>query len=607
MNKAIQSVLKNITLRSQDTRAAYLERMQTQAQNCPPRTTLSCGNFAHGIAACSPQDKQQLRMMNHANIAIISAYNDILSAHQPYQDYPEQIKRSLHTIGSTGQFAGGVPAMCDGVTQGQAGMDLSLFSRDIIAMSTAISMSHNLFDGGLCLGICDKIVPGLLMGALSFGHLPFVFVPAGPMPSGLPNKDKQKVRQAYAAGKASKQQLLDAELASYHSPGTCTFYGTANSNQLLMEVMGLHLPGASFIAPDSPLRQAFTAEAALRVVKNSRLGNDAEGIPLYKIISEASIVNAMVALLASGGSTNHTMHLIAIAAMAGIQINWSDFAELSANVPLLMRVYPNGQADINDFQAAGGMPVLFSHLLERGLLSEYVYTVMGEGLSAYLDSPVLMNDKLAWQRQALVSQNPSVLCKDTASFEENGGLVLLQGNLGRAVMKISALDPQHRCVNAPAIVFENQNDVIQAFEQGELDKDCIVVLRFQGPRANGMPELHKLTPALGVLQDKGYAVALVTDGRMSGASGKIPAAIQLWPEAARGGVLAKLKNGDQLSLNAEKGLLHVNLSDETLNERIAIKPNLSINHFGLGRELFGNFRQNVSHAEQGAMSVSAVE
>ena len=607
MNKAIQSVLKNITLRSQDTRAAYLERMQTQAQNCPPRTTLSCGNFAHGIAACSPQDKQQLRMMNHANIAIISAYNDILSAHQPYQSYPEQIKRSLHAVGSTGQFAGGVPAMCDGVTQGQAGMDLSLFSRDIIAMSTAISMSHNLFDGGLCLGICDKIVPGLLMGALSFGHLPFVFVPAGPMPSGLPNKDKQKVRQAYAAGKASKQQLLDAELASYHSPGTCTFYGTANSNQLLMEVMGLHLPGASFIAPDSPLRQAFTAEAALRVVKNSRLGNDAEGIPLYKIISEASIVNAMVALLASGGSTNHTMHLIAIAAMAGIQINWSDFAELSANVPLLMRVYPNGQADINDFQAAGGMPVLFSHLLERGLLSEYVYTVMGEGLSAYLDSPVLMNDKLAWQRQALVSQNPSVLCKDTASFEENGGLVLLQGNLGRAVMKISALDPQHRCVNAPAIVFENQNDVIQAFEQGELDKDCIVVLRFQGPRANGMPELHKLTPALGVLQDKGYAVALVTDGRMSGASGKIPAAIQLWPEAARGGVLAKLKNGDQLSLNAEKGLLHVNLSDETLNERIAIKPNLSINHFGLGRELFGNFRQNVSHAEQGAMSVSAVE
>jgi len=607
MNKAFQNVLKHITLRSQDTRAAYLERMQTQAQNCPPRTTLSCGNFAHGIAACSPQDKQQLRMMNHANIAIISAYNDILSAHQPYQDYPELIKRSLHAIGSTGQFAGGVPAMCDGVTQGQPGMDLSLFSRDIIAMSTSISMSHNLFDGGLCLGICDKIVPGLLMGALSFGHLPFVFVPAGPMPSGLPNKDKHQVRQAYAAGKASKQQLLDAELASYHSPGTCTFYGTANSNQLLMEVMGLHLPGASFIAPDSPLRPAFTTEAALRVVKNSHLGNNAEDIPLHKIISEATIVNAMVALLASGGSTNHTMHLVAIAAMAGIQINWSDFAKLSANVPLLMRVYPNGQADINDFQAAGGMPVLFSHLLQLGLLSEDVYTVMGEGLSAYLDSPVLMNAKIAWQRQALVSQNPSVLCKRSMPFENNGGLVLLQGNLGRAVMKTSALEPKHRYVSAPAIIFESQNDVIQAFEQGELDQDCIIVLRFQGPRANGMPELHKLTPALGVLQDKGYAVALVTDGRMSGASGKVPAAIHLWPEAVRGGVLAKLKNGDLLSLDAGQGLLRVDLSDDVLKKRIEATPDLSQNRQGLGRELFGNFRRNVSHAEQGAMSVSSGE
>jgi len=604
MNKVIFRVLERIKLRSQASRIAYLERMQFQAKNYPPREGLSCGNLAHGIAACSSGDKQQLRMMNHANIAIVSAYNDVLSAHQPYQGYPEQIKQSLHSIGSTGQFAGGVPAMCDGVTQGQAGMDLSLFSRDVIAMSTAIAMSHNLFDGGLCLGICDKIVPGLLMGALSFGHLPFVFIPAGPMPSGLSNKEKHRVREAFAAGNANKEQLLDAELASYHSPGTCTFYGTANSNQLLMEVMGLHLPGASFVNPDSILREKLTDEAAKRVVKISSKGEESEGVPLHKIISAETIVNAMVALLATGGSTNHTMHLVAIAAQAGIQIDWTDFSELSASVPLLTRIYPNGEADINDFQAAGGMPVLFDSLLGLGLLSENVFTVMGKGLSAYLKTPVLAEAELVWQQQSHASQDLSVLSAASKPFESNGGLTLLEGNLGRAIMKTSALERQHRCVTAPAIIFDDQDAVLDAFENGELNKDCVVIVRFQGPRANGMPELHKLTPTLGVLQGKGYAVALVTDGRMSGASGKVPAAIQVWPEASRGGMLAKLQNGDQLCVDGNKGLLTVKLTAEELNKRKEIKQNSKKNHYGLGRELFSNFRQNVSHAEQGAMSVS---
>ncbi|MGI0118081.1 phosphogluconate dehydratase [Zooshikella sp. RANM57] len=598
MHPTIASVTQRVIARSSASRKAYIERMQQAAKQGPQRSTLSCGNLAHGYAACQPQDKQILKLSTQADVAIVSAYNDMLSAHQPLEKYPALIKDAVRELGSVAQFAGGVPAMCDGVTQGQPGMELSLFSRDVIAMATAISLSHNMFDATLCLGVCDKIVPGLLIGALSFGHLPCIFVPAGPMPSGLPNKEKARVRQLYAEGKVGREALLEAESKSYHSSGTCTFYGTANSNQLLIEIMGLHLPGASFVNPETSLRDELTCEAARQVTRITALTENY--IPMWKVVSEKSIINAVVALLATGGSTNHTMHLIAIARAAGIQITWDDFAELSTVVPLLTRIYPNGQADINHFQAAGGMAFLIRTLLQSGLLHHDVDTVIGKGLDAYTQEPVLKNNKLIWRSGPEESHDLEVLRSVSEPFSAEGGLRLLKGNLGRGVIKVSAVAQEHQVVEAPAIIFHSQEAMAEAFQRGELNQDCIIVVRFQGPQATGMPELHKLTPFLGVLQDKGYKVALVTDGRMSGASGKVPAAIHVYPEAAQGGPLAKLKNGDIVCLNAELGELTVNVSTEEWQQRTPVVADLSDFHHGMGRELFTQMRQVVGGAEFGA-------
>ncbi|WP_152206922.1 phosphogluconate dehydratase [Marinobacter changyiensis] len=598
MHQTVEKVTRRIIERSRGTRQDYLSRMDALRASSPQRGVLSCGNLAHGFAACGNADKATLKLMNKANVAIVSAYNDMLSAHQPYERFPDLIREAAHGMGSVAQFAGGTPAMCDGVTQGQPGMELSLFSRDVIAMSTAIAMSHNMFDATVLLGICDKIVPGLLIGSLSFGYLPTILIPAGPMPSGLPNKEKQRVRQLYAEGKVGKDELLEAESKSYHSPGTCTFYGTANSNQLLVEVMGLHLPGAAFINPDTPLRDELTRAATEQVVKLSRPNGGTLG--LADMVDEKSIVNALVALLVTGGSTNHTIHWIAIARAAGIIIDWNDYAELSSAVPSMTRIYPNGEADINAFHDAGGTPFLIRELLSEGYLHEDVETVMGRGLEPYTRMPALQNNQLVWSPVAAETLNPAVLSSAAEPFAPDGGMKVLDGNLGRGVIKVSAVKKEHHRVEAPAVVFDEQNDLKAAFEAGELDKDCVVVVRFQGPKANGMPELHKLTPYLGVLQDRGFHVALVTDGRMSGASGKVPAAIHVYPEAANGGPLAKVRNGDRICVDAEAGKLTIALADEELARRPQATADLTMSHTGLGREMFGWMRRAASSPEEGA-------
>lgn len=598
VRQAIQDVTDRIAARSRDSRKDYLNRLDAAREAGVYRSTLSCGNLAHGFAACSPAEKAALAGNKTLNLGIVTSYNDMLSAHQPYQFYPDIIKQAARETGATAQVAGGVPAMCDGVTQGQPGMDLSLFSRDVIAMSTAIALSHNMFDAAVYLGICDKIVPGLLIGALTFGHLPAVFVPAGPMPSGLPNDEKSKVRQLYMEGKVGRAELLEAESKSYHSAGTCTFYGTANSNQMLMEIMGLHLPGASFVNPGTPLRDALTREATVRALSLTAQGNDYT--PVGHVIDEKAIVNGLVGLHATGGSTNHTMHLIAIAAAAGLQVTWDDMSDLSDATPLLARVYPNGVADVNHFHAAGGMGFLIQELLESGHLHEDVKTVWGNGLSGYKVEAKLIEDKLAFEAAPKESGLPKVLTGTANPFQQTGGLKLLTGNLGRSVIKVSAVKPEHRVIEAPARVFHGQEGLQAAFKAGELTGDMIAVVRFSGPRALGMPELHKLTPALGVLQDRGFKVALLTDGRMSGASGKVPAAIHMTPEAVDGGPISKIRDGDMIRLDANEGTLTFLGDEKEFFARTPASEDLRPQHFGMGRELFAGFRALVGVADRGA-------
>lgn len=600
MHPIIKEVTARIQGRSEKTRQAYLANIEKERQSGPQRISLNCGNLAHGFAACSTNDKLDLQENKKANIAIVSAYNDMLSAHQPYETYPKILKDAIAKAGGVAQFAAGVPAMCDGITQGQAGMELSLMSRDVIAMAAAVGLSHNMFDGGLMLGICDKIVPGLLMAALSFGHLPFIFVPAGPMPSGISNLEKARIRELYAEGKKDKKALLKAESASYHAPGTCTFYGTANSNQLLMEIMGLHLPGASFVNPNTPLRTALTEAAARRILQLTHLEN--EYLPIGKLFDVKTLVNGMVGLLATGGSTNHTMHLVAIAQMAGFLINWDDFAQLSKVTPLLTRIYPNGQADINHFHRAGGMAFLIRTLLQGGLLHEDVSTIMGFGLHHYTKSPLWNEGHLSWEEGPQSSKDPEVLTSVAKPFKAHGGLSVLAGNLGRAVMKTSALKEGKHSVCAPVEVFTSQDELESAFKAGRLNKDCVVLVRFQGPKACGMPELHKLTPLLGVLQDKGFNIGLMTDGRMSGASGKVPAAIHVTPEACDGGVLAKIKTGDMVLMDWKHGILELQVAESELNSRDAA-VHQDLKPFGTGRTLFAGMRGMLNGAEQGACSL----
>jgi phosphogluconate dehydratase len=596
----VGEVTARIRARSAGSRAGYLERMARAPTTWSTRAALGCTNLAHAIASAEGTDRKALRGAAWPNIGIISAYNDMLSAHQPYERYPSLLRAAAREAGAVAQFAGGVPAMCDGVTQGTSGMELSLFSRDTIAMSTAIALSHGVFDGALCLGICDKIVPGLLIGALSFGHLPVIFVPGGPMPSGIPNAEKSRVRQLFAQGKVDRSALLESEVQSYHSAGTCTFYGTANSNQVLMEVMGLHLPGAAFVPPNTPLRDALTRAAVKRVAAITSLG--AEYRPLAGMVDENAIVNAIVMLLATGGSTNHTIHLVAIAQAAGVQINWDDFSELSAVVPLLARIYPNGSADINQFHAAGGVGYLMRELLGAGLLHADVRTVNGDGLARCLEEPWLDEGRLAWRPAPFESLDRDILRPVNDPFSSDGGLKLLTGNLGRAVIKVSAVDAAHRIVEAPARVFDDQAQVSEAFAAGELDRDVVVVVRYQGPRANGMPELHSLTPALAVLQKRGHRVALVTDGRMSGASGTVPAAIHVSPECLGGGELAKLRDGDVVRLDSHEGVLEALVPAEEMARRHPAAALLEHNGYGSGRELFAGFRARAGDAESGAMA-----
>ncbi|MEQ1546003.1 phosphogluconate dehydratase [Methyloglobulus sp.] len=606
MHPVIEKVTQEVIERSDKTRSAYLKYIDGIAKNGPIRSGMGCGNLAHGFAACSPGEKADLRGSQKANIAIITSYNDMLSAHQPYKDAPDLIKAAIKEAGGVAQVAGGVPAMCDGITQGQPGMELSLFSRDLIAMTTAIGMSHNMFDGALYLGVCDKIVPGLLIGALSFGHLPAVFVPAGPMPSGITNKEKARARQAYAIGKIGREELLAAESASYHSPGTCTFYGTANSNQMIMEIMGLHLPGSSFVNPYTPLRDELTKAAAKQVLKFTALGNDYR--PIAHMVSEKAIINAVIGLLATGGSTNHTMHLIAIARASGIVLNWDDFDRLSRAVPLIAKIYPNGPADVNHFHAAGGMGVLIAELLKNGLLHEDILTVADKcGMNNYTQEPKLIEDKLVWQPVPTASLDKAVLTTVAEAFATGGGLHVMHGNLGRGISKLSAVSEDHQIVEAPAVVFDDQEDFLAAFKRGELEKDFIAVLRFQGPRSNGMPELHKLTPPLGVLQDRGFKVALVTDGRMSGASGKVPSVIHLCPECEVGGPLAKVRNGDTIALNLQTGDCNALVDEAEFNARVPWPNSAKNHHYGMGREMFGGFRLGASSAETGASNLFAVD
>jgi phosphogluconate dehydratase len=606
MHPVIEQVTQEVVKRSNKKRSAYLKHIDSLAKNSPIRSGMGCGNLAHGFAACSVSEKADLRSDQKPNIGIITAYNDMLSAHEPYQHFPALIKAAIREAGGVAQVAGGVPAMCDGITQGRAGMEMSLFSRDLIAMATAIGMSHDMFDGALYLGICDKIVPGLLIGALSFGHLPAIFVPAGPMTSGITNKEKARARQAYAAGKIGREELLAAESASYHGPGTCTFYGTANSNQMMMEIMGLHLPGSSFINPYTPLRDALTQAAATQVLKFTALGDDYR--PIAHLVCEKALINAVIGLLATGGSTNHTMHLIAIARAAGIELNWDDFDKLSRAVPLIAKIYPNGPADVNHFQAAGGMGVLIRELLTHGLLHEDILTVANKrGMNNYLQEPKMREDQLVWQPVPEKSLDIQVLSTVEQPFAASGGLHVMQGNLGRGVSKLSAVAPEHQVVQAPAVVFDDQEDFLAAFKRGELEKDFIAVIRFQGPRSNGMPELHKLTPPLGVLQDKGFKVALVTDGRMSGASGKVPSAIHMCPECLNGGPLAKVQDGDIIAMNLQTGEINALVDEAEFNAR-SPAPNTARNHhYGSGRELFDRFRFGASSAETGASNLFSID
>ncbi len=595
----LSAVTENIIARSKDSRERYLRRMEEAISRQPKRRSLGCANIAHGFAACGPHDKNELRNGSGPNIGIVTAYNDMLSAHQPFETYPELIRQAARQAGGTAQVAGGVPAMCDGVTQGETGMELSLFSRDVIALSTAVALSHQMFDAAVYLGVCDKIVPGLIIGALSFGHLPAVFIPAGPMTSGMNNDDKAKIRQLYAEGKVDRAALLDAEAKSYHGPGTCTFYGTANSNQMLMEIMGLHLPGSTFVNPGTPLRDEITRASAKQALSLTALGNNYT--PIGRIYDEKAVVNGVVGLLATGGSTNHTMHLIAMAAAAGISLTWKDLAELSAVVPLMARVYPNGRADVNHFNAAGGMGFLMRELLGAGLLHEDVATIMGEGLKSYLREPKLdPKGGLSWHEFATRSADESVLRGAANPFQMTGGLNVLNGNLGTAVIKSSSIPADRHVIEAPARVFQSQEDLSAAFKAGELNLDVVAVVRFQGPKANGMPELHRMTPPLAVLQDRGFRVALVTDGRMSGASGKVPAAIHVTPEAADGGPLAKLRDGDMIRLDADAGTLEVLVAADEFATRPAVVADLAHNEWGTGRELFAAFRRITGRADRGA-------
>ncbi|MDR6178706.1 phosphogluconate dehydratase [Pseudomonas sp. SORGH_AS 211] len=603
MHPRVLEVTQRLVERSRPTRERYLAMIRAAASDGPQRGKLQCANFAHGVAGCgSSTDKQRLRLMDQANVAIVSSYNDMLSAHQPYEHYPELIKQALREIGSVGQFAGGVPAMCDGVTQGEAGMELSLASREVIAMSTAVALSHNMFDAALLLGICDKIIPGLMIGALRFGHLPMIFVPGGPMPSGISNKEKARVRQAFAEGKATREELLESEMKSYHSPGTCTFYGTANTNQVVMEVMGLHLPGSSFVNPYTPLRDELTREAARQVTRITHQGGNF--MPLGEIVDEKSIVNSVVALSATGGSTNHTLHIPAIAQAAGIQLTWDDMAEISAVTPTLAQVYPNGKADVNHFHAAGGVNFMVHTLLEAGLLHEDVNTIMGRGLSRYLQEPFLVDGKLEWRTGRAESLDEDILRPASRPFNEEGGLRVMQGNLGRGVMKVSAVAPKHQVVEAQARVFHDQSEMAAAFKAGELERDFVAVVRFQGPKALGMPELHKLTPYLGVLQDRGFKVALVTDGRMSGASGKVPAAIHVCPEAIDGGPLAKVCDGDLIRVDGRTGELKILVPADEWMAREAVEAPQGTG-VGCGRELFAFMRGAMSTAESGASAFTS--
>ena len=591
LNPKIAEVTARIVERSHGSRADYLARMDAARAQGRGSHLMSCGNLAHAFAASPLMDKRLLKEGQAVNIGIVNAYNDMLSAHQPLGAYPEIIKAAAREERSTAQVAGGVPAMCDGVTQGQPGMELSLFSREVIALSTAVALSHNMFDAAMCLGVCDKIVPGLVIGALSFGHLPIIFAPAGPMTSGIPNKQKAQVREQFAAGQVGRDALLESEAASYHAAGTCTFYGTANSNQMLMELMGLHLPGAAFVNPGTPLRQALTRQAARQVIALARDGRGLMG----RVIDEKAVVNGLVGLMATGGSTNHTLHLVAMAAAAGIQITWEDFDAVSSVTPLLARIYPNGPGDVNHFHAAGGMAFLTRELLDAGLLHADVTTVAGPSLRAYACEPGLEGDKLVWREATRQSLDLAMLRPACDPFQPEGGLRSLDGNLGRAVIKTSAVAPEHQVVEAPARIFHDQNDFLAAFRRGELDRDFVAVVRFQGPRANGMPELHSLLPSLSLLQDRGRKVALVTDGRMSGASGKVPAAIHLTPEAAAGGPIARLRDGDVVRLNAPAGRLEVR-ADLCGRETVSFVQPQS----GLGRELFAPFRSLVGDAERGA-------
>ena len=599
LDARIAAVTDRIIARSAATRSLYLDRMQAAVSKGPTRAHLSCGNQAHAFAAAGP-DQAELAASRSANIGIVTAYNDMLSAHQPFEAYPDRIKAAARARGATAQVAGGVPAMCDGVTQGQPGMELSLFSRDVIALSAGVALSHNCFDAAIYLGVCDKIVPGLIIAAATFGHIPAVFVPAGPMISGLPNDEKSKVRQQFATGEVGREELMAAEMASYHGPGTCTFYGTANTNQMLMEFMGLHLPGSSFVNPGTPLRDALTAAATDRALDITALGNAFR--PAGEVLDEKAFVNGIVGLMATGGSTNLVLHLPAMARAAGIVLEPADFADISAAVPLLARVYPNGLADVNHFHAAGGLGYMIGELLDAGLLHDDTLTIAGDGLARYRQEPKLQDGELVWTDGAGTTLNDRILRPATDPFAATGGLAELTGNLGSGIMKVSAVAPERHVTQAPAAVFNDQHAVKAAFQAGDLNRDVVVVVRFQGPKANGMPELHSLTPVLSVLQDRGHKVALVTDGRMSGASGKVPSAIHVAPEALDGGLIARLRDGDILRVDATQGRLDV--LTEGVTERPATSPDLSANSYGLGREMFDLFRAAAGPATSGACCVS---
>ena len=602
LHARVGEITERIVRRSGDDRRRWLERMREAVEDRPSRARLGCANLAHGFAACGPTDKFRLKALDAPNIGIVTAYNDMLSAHRPYERYPEVIRAEARRLGAVAEVAGGVPAMCDGITQGEAGMELSLFSRDVIAMATAVALSHRMFDGALMLGICDKIVPGLVIGALAFAHLPAIFVPSGPMPTGISNGEKNRVRQLFAEGRASRDDLLEAEARSYHAPGTCTFYGTANTNQMLMEIMGLHLPGASFVPPDTPLRDALTRAAVVRLLAIGRSGETFT--PLYEVLDERAFVNGIVGLSATGGSTNLTLHLIAMARTAGFRLTWDDFADLSAVTPLLARAYPNGQADVNQFRDAGGVPFLVRELLADGLLHADARTVWGEGLAGQAKVPALGPDgSLVFADAPATSGDETVVRPIDRPFQATGGIELLTGNLGRAVIKSSAVASERRVVEAPARVFHSQEEVQAAFKAGSLGGDFVAVVRFQGPKADGMPELHKLTPPLGVLQDRGQKVALVTDGRMSGASGKVPAAIHVTPEAVDGGPIARLRDGDLVRLDCDAGRLDALVDPAEWAARTPATADLGANGIGVGRELFATFRRAVGPAEEGASSL----